>query len=527
MSDRRGTFFALTLVLTTAFYSGELRASGQQQAIDDLAARVMSMYSVPGMAVGIVKDKQVVYAQGYGVRELGKSGRIDEKSLFKIASNSKAITTAALAILVDEGKLHWDDKVIDYLPEFRLYDPWVTREFTITDLLTHRSGLAPFVGDMMLWPEPNKFTRADILHNLRYFQPASSFRSKYAYDNLLYIIAGELIPAITGQSWEEFVDQRIFGAMQAKHCFAGKLTKQDMKNIAAPHGIVEGKLQVIDRSRIVAEPNTSAAAGGIRCSLQDMLTWAQVQLNRGTTESGKVLFSAEQSDEMWRPITLLNVSKDAVERDRTHIRAYGLGWRLADVQGYREVSHTGTLSGWNSYLALIPELQLGVVVLTNGSSDKARMAMMYSLLRPYLGVDDVDWIDYLEEQEKADNAEAGAIAEEEPDFCRAAVVGTVFAPLDAYTGVYRDRWFGDISIYREGDGLAIAAAKSPRLQGRLIPYRGNTFVACWTDRTLGGDAYVSFAGDTPDATDHMSMRSVSDRSDFDFEEMQLQRVVGD
>ncbi|MDX2412496.1 MAG: serine hydrolase domain-containing protein, partial [Woeseiaceae bacterium] len=176
MNNSRNILLILTLTLTIAASPRELRADTDTKAIDDIAARTMALYSVPGMAVGVVKDNRVIFERGYGIRELGKKGQIDSETLFKIASNSKAFTTAALAILVDEGKLNWDDKVIDHIPGFRLYDPWVTREFTVADLLTHRSGLAPHAGDMMLWPEPNAFTRADILHNLRYFEPASSFR---------------------------------------------------------------------------------------------------------------------------------------------------------------------------------------------------------------------------------------------------------------------------------------------------------------------------------------------------------------
>src|SRR5580765_8357045 len=176
--------------------------------IDSLVERTMAAYQVPGVAVGIVKDGKVVFAKGYGVRELGLPGKVNADTLFAIASNTKAFTTAALAILVDEGKLHWDDRVIDYLPEFRLYDPYVTREFTIRDLVTHRSGLGLGAGDLLLFPNTD-FGAADVIRALRYLKPVSGFRSEYAYDNNLYIVAGALIPAITGEPWEDFVTKRI------------------------------------------------------------------------------------------------------------------------------------------------------------------------------------------------------------------------------------------------------------------------------------------------------------------------------
>ncbi len=492
--------------------------------IDALAERILDYYPVPGLALGIVKDGEVVHAKGYGVRELGRRERIDDKTLFKIASNSKAFTAASLAILVDEGKLAWDDKIIDHMPEFRLHDPWVTREFTVIDLLTHRSGLAPFVGDLMLWPEPNNFSRDDIRDNLRYFKPESGFRSEYAYDNLLYIVAGELVPAITGERWESFVDERIMGALDADRCFAGTLSKRDMRNVALPHGEVEGRLQVIERSRIVAEPNTSVAAGGIRCSLKDMVTWAQVQLNRGVTPDGEVLFSVEQSEAMWQPYTIRSVSQRDTEVNQTHFKAYGLGWRLADVHGYLEVAHTGTLSGWNSNMVLIPEVNLGVVVLTNGSSGRAREVLANTVVRKYMGEGVTDWIAWYEAEDARRAAEAAANGEEATaDELPAGQALAPFASLEAYAGVFEDDWFGRVDITIKEGVLWFSAEKSPKLTGPMEPWRGDTFIARWTDRSVDGDAYVTFTGDTPGEFARIVMRSVDKRSDFEFEDLDLRR----
>jgi len=293
------------------------------QDIDALVTDAMQEFSVPGVAVGVIKDGVVVHAAGYGVRELGLADPVDLQTMFRIASTTKAVTTASLAILVDAGKLSWDDKVVDYIPEFALYDPWVTKEFTVADLLTHRSGLEGGAGDLMLWPKPNKFTRADLINGLSYFKPESAFRTEYAYDNLLYIVAGELVPATS-------------------RCFAGRIPEQQMQNLAAPHTVIDGKLQVVERNRARAEVDVAAAAGGVRCSLEDMLKWTQLQLVRGELADGSRVFSAEQSRIMWSPHTIQSVSAEAYERDRTHFRAYALGWRLADVEGYKQVAHTGS-----------------------------------------------------------------------------------------------------------------------------------------------------------------------------------------
>src|SRR5450432_1287463 len=217
-----------------------LPPGAQPKDIDRLAERILQKFAVPGMAVAIVKDGKVLFAKGYGVREAGKPDKVDADTLFGIGSNTKAFTVAALAMLVDEGKLNWDDKVIDRLPSFRLSDPYVTRELTIRDLLTHRSGLGLGSGDLMLFP-PSDFTRAEIIHNLRYFPPASSFRSKFAYDNLLYIVAGELAPAITGVSWETFVQTRILDRL-GTGCAATVSLVSGGRGMAMPHVMVGDKL---------------------------------------------------------------------------------------------------------------------------------------------------------------------------------------------------------------------------------------------------------------------------------------------
>ena len=482
----------------------------------------MFEFNVPGMAVGIVKADKVLLANGYGVREIGKKAKIDSATLFKIASNSKAFTTAALAVLNDDDLVSWDGLVIDYIPEFRMHDPWVTAGFTVTDLLTHRSGLPGFIGDMLLWPEPNAFTQADIIYALRYFEPVSGFRSQYAYDNLLYIVAGEIIPRVSGQSWGEFVESRIMRPAGMKRCFADKIPKRQMKNIAVPHGVIEGQLSVIERGRIPRQPPISAAAGGVICSLEDMLTWVRTQLNRGTTPAGVELFSSAQSKELWKPRTIRSVSERDFEMNRTHFKAYGLGWRLADVHGYKEVSHTGTLAGMKSYVVLIPELELGVVLLTNGSSSTARAAVMNTVVRSFMPIEQVDWIQVLTDEIEAKKQEdkltvvAEEPAKEAPEVC-------CVPELSQFAGRYRDPWFGDVMVRLEKGQLHFSAEKSPKLEGVLRHNDGSRFVVRWVDRTLEADAYVLFERGQNDRVVGISMTKL-DPGDFDFEDLSLSRV---
>ncbi len=511
----------LLLLWSTVAWADE-RVGISDAAVTELASRAMSEFNVPGMAIGIVKADKILFSKGFGLREIGKGKQVDTATLFKIASNSKAFTTAALAVLVDEGLISWDGLVIDYIPEFRMKDPWVTAGFTVTDLLTHRSGLPGFIGDMLLWPEPNSFTREDIIYALRFFEPVSSFRSKYAYDNLLYIVAGEVIPRVTDKSWGEFVESRIMRPAGMKYCFADKIPKRAMKNIASPHGVIEGRLSVIDRSRIPRQPPVSAAAGGVVCSLDDMLTWARTQLNHGTAPTGVELFSAEQSKELWTPRTLRNVSERDFELNRTHFKAYGLGWRLADVHGYKEVAHTGTLAGMKSSVVLIPELELGVVLLTNGSSSAARTAVMNTIVRSFLPVEQIDWIKFIQDEAEARQQEqALKVVEEKP--AKAAPQDCCIPDLEQFTGRYRDPWFGDVTIRLEDDRLVFDADKSPKLTGGMTHSDGSRFIVRWTDRTLEADAYVLFERGDKDRVVGISMTKL-DHGDFDFEDLDLSRV---
>ncbi len=476
----------LSLLLSACLLSACATAPGPRD-IDRTVEAAMQAFSVPGVAVGVVKDGQVVHARGYGIRELGKPEPIDGGTLFRVASNSKAMTTAALAMLVDEGRLAWDDKVVDHIPAFGLHDDWITREFNVVDLLTHRSGLGLGAGDLMLWPKPNAFTRDDVIRGLRYFEPASDFRTEYAYDNTLYIVAGELIPAVTGQSWEDFVDRRLLGALGLGRCFAGDIPAQEMQNLAVPHSLVEGKLTVVDRNRISSTTSMSAAAGGVRCSLDDMLIWTKLQLAFGTSADGTRFWSEAEAQNMWSPKTIRPVGERDRNRDGTHFKAYGLGWRLADVHGYKEVAHTGTFTGWGSNVVLIPEIGLGVVVLTNGGmTGPARAAIANSIVRPWLGVRDVDWIAEFTPEPAAGDAAGGEALTIVSDDARAAM------PLDAYAGYYEDPWFGGVDVYVERDTLWFASRKSPRMKGPLYPHGSNRFVARWSDRTLDGDAFVDF-----------------------------------
>jgi CubicO group peptidase (beta-lactamase class C family) len=475
------------------------------RAIDAVAQRAMAEWNVPGMAIGVVYRGETLYAKGLGIRELGQAEPVDTDTLFRIASASKAFTSAAVALLVEQGRLSWDDPVIEHIPELRMHEPWVTANLTITDLLAHRSGLMPHAGDLLLWPVPNEFTKDDIIHALRYFPLERGFRAGYSYDNLLYIVAGEVVARVAGQAWGSFVDQEIMRPLGMRRCFAGSIPKRQMRNLAVPHGEVEGELVTIDRNRVPAEPTKFAPAGGIVCSLADMLTWVRLQLGQGALPEGPRLFSGRQARTMWSPHNWLGVGQKTFELHRTNFSAYGLGWRIRDVFGYREVSHTGSLDGLRAHVLMVPEIDLGIVVLTNGSSTVARSAVMYTIEHAFLPVQQRDWVEtYLAMEAEAEAAQAVVAGEAIPEVPTPLRAPSL--PLAAYAGTYRDPWFGDVTIANGGEALDFTTRKSPRLSGPLVHHGGDRFIVQWADRSLEMDAYVQFHADEHGQVTAMSMK---------------------
>lgn len=487
--------------------------------IDATVARAMQTFQVPGMAVGIVKDGKLVFAKGYGVREVGKPGRVDADTLFQIGSNTKAFTAAALAILVDEGKLRWDDKVIDHLPQFRMFDPYVTREFMVRDLLTHRSGLGEGAGDLMFFPATD-MSREEIIHGLRYLKPVSSFRDKFDYDNLLYMVAGQLIPAVTGQSWEDFVTQRVLGPLGMSECAARYDRILDRSNVAAPHVVIDGRVQAIP----VMEMNAVGPAGTINCSIAGMSRWLETQLAGGVTPSGGRLFSAERAAEMWAVVTPAPVSPLLVPMYETHFAGYGLGWFLSDAHGRKRVHHTGGVLGTVTWVSLIPELNLGVLVFTNQQNGAAMESVGGQILDAYLGVKPRDWVAIA--QGKLAERQASAAQVEAAAAQVAASAGPPPLPLEAYVGTYHDAWRGDATVELRGKQLFLKVSRTKSLEGPLSPYSGNLLIVRWNDRSLDADAFVRFEEGFDGKVAGMTLRAVSPGTDFsfDFQDLEFKRV---
>ncbi|NQY87188.1 MAG: serine hydrolase [Colwellia sp.] len=464
----------------------ELANGISDKEIAAVVKKARAAFYIPGMSVGIVHKNKVVHLQGYGIKEMNTKDKVDQHTYFRLASTSKAFTAASLAILVDDGKINWQDKVTDYLPNFKMQDHWVTGEFTIEDLLTHKSGLVSSAGDSMLWPEPSGFTRAEIITNLRHLSPEYSFRSKYAYSNLMYITAGELVAKVSGMPWADFVALRIFKPLKM-NCFAGDMPEIALKNVAIPHGERNGKLFKIPRNGINGQALVSAAAGGIVCNASSMISWLQTFLETKNNQTDNAAFSFKQLTNMWQAHTILPLAKEEAVRNNSHFKTYGLAWRKSDFLGYELISHTGTLSGMQAYVALIPELALGVVLLNNGDNSGARAAVMQTILRSFIpDAKQVDWVvDY--KRERAEKRRKYLAKHKTPKGS-----GKTILPNKAYAGTFQDTWFGNIVINNTSKGLRVSSAKMSTLQGSLEPFNDHSFVIRWDNKNAASDAFIHF-----------------------------------
>lgn len=512
-----GTSFIFILLNVSLFGQG---LSSVQ--IDSLVQKTMKTFDVPGMAVAVLKDGKIYHKNTYGIRSIKTGAEVNENTLFGVASNTKAFTTAALGQLVDQQKLEWDTKVADIIPEFKLYDSYVTGEFTVRDLVTHRSGLGLGAGDLMVFPASNTTTLAEMIHNLRYLKPVSSFRSKYDYDNLLYIVAGEIIARVSGKTYDDYIEENFFKPLGMKR---SKLSIPEIEadpNRIDGHAPVNGKLEItVGTFTQIATP-----AAGIYASINDMNTWVQALLDKGKygAQLKDSLFSAKTQREMWTPQTIVRTGKGPYN---THFLAYGLGWFLSDVNGNFQATHTGGLLGIVSQVTIIPELELGIIVLTNQQSGAAFSAITNSIKDNYFEIKGKDRINEYNERRLA--------GERKEDSINAAVNESIKIQLKSklpqpkpenYIGNYEDPWFGKVAISKQDGGMHFKAAKVSDLTGKMTFYKGTTFVVRWNDASLKADAFVNFSLNTDGRADGFKMSPISPLTDFsyDYQDLDFKRV---
>jgi CubicO group peptidase (beta-lactamase class C family) len=521
-----GRASALALLFATATTAEAAPPGGFEQRVEQLRRD----YGAPGVSIAIVESGKVTLAEGWGVRTIGGSDKVDADTIFATGSTGKAFTVAALAVLVEQGKIKWDDKVIDHMPDFRMWDSWVTREMTIRDLLVHRSGLGLGAGDLLFVPN-STLSRKDTVHRLRYIKPATSFRSAYAYDNILYMVAGQLIEEVSGQTWEQFVKQHIYQPLGMNHSTVSDLELQATANRGKPHERSDGPIvglgtqQPLDESAALAA--NAAPAGGLAISANDMTRWLLTQVGHGKIPGGNNrLFSEANSAEMWTGVTPQPISSrgPGFEALTPNFSNYALGWDVQDYRGAKLIWHGGAVFGSLTAVALLPDRDVGMFIAVNSGEGEIVRGLMYELLDHYLGLPAGQWpeklhtwkINRLNEAAKAVTAQT----------TKPVGVGPSLA-LDRYTGNFADPWYGTIEVRSSGKGLTIDFPHSTGMDGPLTHYQYDTFrtnpTVHWVE-----PAYVTFSLDADGKVERVTMKPVSPAADFsfDFQDLLFQPIAG-
>lgn len=517
---------AFSLFLFITFCICNLNVSAQaltSNQIDSIANKSLELFPLAGFSVAVVKDGKLIHSKGYGVKSIESKEVVNENTLFAIASNSKAFTAAALSILVDEGKISWKDRVVDHIPEFTMYNEYVEANFTIEDLLCHRSGLGLGAGDLMIFPDGGDYTIDDVLKSFQYQKAVSDFRTKYDYDNLLYIVAGEIVYRVSGETWAEFVENRIMKPLEMNNSVASYTRLQDKSNVALPHSSEEGDLEVVDAYSC----SLTDAAGGIYSSANDLSKWLLVQLNAGKygEDLKNELFSEKRQSEMWQLHTMRGFSATGNKRYNNHYNAYGLGWVIEDYKGYTIISHTGGLPGMLSKTLVIPELGLGVAVLTNSlPGGLTYYTLPQAIIDSYLDVEPMDWNAFALERLSGTRTKVDSIVNavwETVEIAKAHEINH-----EDYIGIYKDNWFGKIEVFEKDNQLWFKALRSPKLIGKMSFYKATTFAIKWDYSDMNCDAFATFNLDQEGKAISIKMKGISPNIDFsfDFQDLDLKRV---
>ena len=507
---------AVGLALFTFMPAPASAGDMSEAEIDKTVERAMEAFEIPGIALGIVRDGKLTYAKGYGVKSVDTGEPVTPETLYGVASNTKAMTVAALAMLVDKGTLNWDDKVSKWIPEFEMKDKWVSKEFTIRDMLSHRSGLPLGAGDLMWWPNPG-FSRQEVIEGIKHLEPSSSFRSKYDYDNLLYIVAGEIVTRASGTAWEDFIENNIFKPVGMDECRALPERLPAGSNVATPHMVQNGKLVTTFFSQ--GEPGSSAAA--VNCNVTGMAKWMALLLNKGKLADGRQLISTKELTTMWTAQTNKNIPASWRRDFNTHFNAYGLGFNLMDRSGSFMVQHSGGLQGMVTYFTMLPDRDMGIIVLTNQMNGNAMRAITDQILDAELDAPARDWVQINADNQKAGRERAAKVMASASSNRPAASEANL--ANKAYAGSYSDAWYGEIKIIEAKDGLRADFTRTPLLKGVLEHFNGNDFIIRWDDRALEADSYIRFEAGGGKVTG-ATLEAVSPLTDFSFDFHHLKLV---
>jgi CubicO group peptidase (beta-lactamase class C family) len=513
---------ALAALLALGVLSGARAGQPAVPAdLDRYVARAMRAFGAPGLSLAIVRNGKAVVAKGYGVRSIATQAPVTADTAFPIGSETKAFTSAALAILVDQGKLKWTDRVVDKLPGFRMYDPYATEHMTVRDLLTHRTGLGLGEGDLLIIPTTTR-SRGDVVHALRYLQPRTGFREVFAYDNIMYIVAGELVQAVSGETWEHFVEHHIFAPLD----MTDSHTLYDSKaaNAVALHGRIDGPIRGIGKERIltqVLDAQAAAPCGSINASAVDMAKWMAMWEEGGKLADGSRLLSAASAHELWNPVVVVPLDAFGAVSPLLagpSLQDYALGWFVETYHGHTIVEHDGAVFGALASLYFIPEKHVGFAVNINSEDGGARRAVVEYLLAYYLDQPRQDWIGNFQRIRTEIISQTLAQLKNLPQQYKPNDRSSLATA--AYSGTYADPWYGTMTVtVRPGNHLWINFDRTPDMDGPLEHVADDTFRAHWTDRGIE-DAYVTFDMQGGRIRS-LAMKPVSPLADFSFDYQDL------
>ncbi len=455
-------------------------ASTSLAGLPEFMERGMADWGIPGMAVAVVQNGELVYGRGFGVRKLGSDEAVDEHTVFGMASLTKAMTATALGMLVDEGKLHWDDRVRNHLPWFTLSDPWVSEQISIRDLLSHQVGIGRFTGNRLRFmPSRDPITIAGFIRHMPFEQP---YRSGYIYSNMMYMVAGLVLEAVSGMSWHEFMAERIFAPLDMTSANTSITQISNTNNAAWPHQEIFGEVQIIPRRNF----DNIGPAASVNASVYDMARWMIFQLGEAGVYQGKRLISRENILETHQPQQVFRLEDPMTEP----LRGYGLGWGLRQYEGYRVSQHSGATDGMTSFLVLLPEKDLGILVVSNLFCN-FRPAVINYILDGMLDIErDKDWHAHFFDTYIEDKARAMER--------RAAIEGhrtentSPSRPLEAYTGDYHHIVYDNAKITLGEDGrLIMQLWDDEEMIADLEHWHYDTFRAHWRNLSMR-EKFITF-----------------------------------
>lgn len=507
--------FSFRTVATLMALCIAFTAHAQADPADEIA-RFESAFAPTGMAVALIEDGKVSLLHTSGVQKAGDSARIDRQTTFTIASMGKAFVAAGLGVLVDEGRLNWDDPVIMHLPEFRSTDPYVTQNLTIRDLLSHRSGLPLGAGDLLTWPDGQ--ASVDEAVQAVAHLPVKRFRESFIYSNTMYRVAGAVIEAVSGETWDNFITTRILAPLGMHGCTVDP-READPRSRAYQHIRATPKEPAQLIGDLIEYPDP---AGGMVCTIADLAIWAQFQLGVLQPDGGKPVLTSNRMAEMHQGVTPRRVSGQVRRLAGSNLGLYGLGWEVSDFHGQLLVEHSGQATGGLAHIAFLPGRKAAVVTVANDSATPVA-TLNYQLLAYLAAGDDAkDWIGDLAVRFANAPVPAPEASRNAPR--RISIPGR---PLSDYVGIYRDPWYGDITITRGRDGLVIHMTRSRLLKGPLVPTGPDQFIAEWPNRSLNADAAVAFNRDNDGEVIGMTLGAVSEATDFsyDFHDLKPVRVT--